>query len=133
MKKVKYKKRVSPGIFNKVRVIKGKKKFIRMFGDSVSLTCNHDDRIKEFMNQMEQIEYHQIKRFTEENEKLIGKWAHKEVDIKSTPSIGHRITDIVRLIPVDTPPVIDIKKAGRGAVSNKQWIFNDELGGFEEI
>lgn len=37
MKKVKYKKRVSPGIFNKVKIIKGKKKFIKYFGTPVFL------------------------------------------------------------------------------------------------
>jgi hypothetical protein len=45
MKKVKYKKRVSPGIFNKVKIIKGKKKFIKYFGTPVILNCDEKDII----------------------------------------------------------------------------------------
>ena len=120
MKKVKYKKRVSPGIFNKVKIIKGKKKFIKYFGTPVILNCDAVSRVLAVANMNEHIEYCQFKNFEEAARKAFPEWEYKDNGIMSTPAtISHRIIDIVRHLPVDTGPVIDPKKIGRGVNATK--------------
>ena len=132
MKKIKYRKRVSPGIFNKVKVIKSKKKFIKYFGEPIRLECDMNSKVQAVANMNAHIEYCQVKNFEEEARKAFPKWEYKEVDIKSTPAIGHRISDVVRHIPINDEPAIDPMKI-RGQKADMMWIYNDEIGGFEEI
>lgn len=132
MKKVKYKKRVSPGIFNKVKVIRGKKKFIKYFGEPVRLECDMSSRVQAVANMNAHIEHCQFKNFEEEAKESISEWEYKEIDIKSTPAFGHRISDTVRHIPVNDAPAIDPMKI-RGQKADTQWIYNEMTRGFDEI